>query len=406
MPTTPAPTAASVGTFRFILQELKPRGKFLTPFNVISIPVIFAGVIILIYRFIYGLGPVTNLSQDFPWGIWKGFNVIAGVALAGGAYLVTFVVYVMNVEKYKPIARVSVLNGMLAYMFYAFALIFELGRPWKIINPIIGNSFGYNSVLFLVAWHFLLYIIAQFVEFSPAVAEWLQKKKAAKALKALTLGAVIFGVTLSILHQSGLGALFLLAKSKIHPLWYTEFIPILFFASSIFAGLSMVILEGTLSRRFLRDHINEATHSFDDMIIGLSKGAAISMFVYYFFKLVVFLHEGHWIYLATGWGLWYSFEVVGLVLVPCVLFAVGARNRNLTIIRWAAAMALIGIVLNRLNISLIAYNWSAPVHYVPTWMEVVVSASIIFVEIWVFRWIVTRMPVYPNNLKMAAKPGT
>ena len=403
MPTTPASSAASVGTFRFILQELKPRGKFLTPFNVISIPVIVVGVIILVYRFIFGLGPVTNLSQDFPWGIWKGFNVIAGVALAGGAYLVTFVVYVMNVEKYKPIARVSVLNGMLAYMFYAGALIFELGRPWKIINPIIGNSFGFNSVLFLVAWHFLLYMIAQLVEFSPAVAEWLQKKKAAKALKALTLGAVIFGVTLSILHQSGLGALFLLAKSKIHPLWYTEFIPILFFASSIFAGLSMVILEGTLSRRFLKDHINPATHNFEDMILGLSKGAAISMFVYYFFKLVVFLHEGHWIYLGTGWGLWYLLEVVGLVLVPCVLFAVGARNRNLTIIRWAAVLALIGVVVNRLNISLIAYNWYVPVRYVPTWMEVVVSLMIIFVEIWVFRWIVTRMPVYPNNLKVATK---
>ncbi len=382
---------------RFILEELKPRGPYLTVFNVISIPVILAGLVILYFRFTRGLGAVTNLSQDFPWGIWKGFNVVTGVAFAGGAYVITFVAHVMDVEKYKPIVRVTVLNGLLAYMFYAGALILELGRPWNILNPIIGNSFGYNSVLFLVAWHFLLYMITEAIEFSPAVAEWLNRPKARRVLSAMTLGAVIFGVTLSSLHQSGLGALFLLAKSKIHPLWYTEFLPILFFVSSIFAGLSMVILEGTISRRVFKDQLADTSRSFDEIIVGLARGAAVTMFAYYFFKLLVFLHEGQWIYLASSWGAWYMFEVIGLVLVPCFMFAVGARQRNLGVIRFAAILTIVGIIVNRLNVTIIAFNWRAPVHYYPTWMEVVVSLMIIFVEIWVFRFMVTRMPVYKRG---------
>lgn len=230
---------------RFVLQELKPRGKMLTPFNIISVPVILLGLGILVVRFTKGLGAVTNLSQADPWGLWIGFDVVTGVAFAGGAYVITFVVYVMRVEKYHAIVRVTVLNGLLAYVFYAGALVLDLGRPWNIINPIIGNSFGYNSVLFLVAWHFLLYMMAEAIEFSPVVAEWLGLWRARRILAGMTLGAVIFGITLSTLHQSGLGALFLMAKPKIHPLWYTEFIPIFSRHLASVARISRIIGRST-----------------------------------------------------------------------------------------------------------------------------------------------------------------
>ena len=141
---------------KFIISEIKPRPPYFTPFNVITIPIILVGLVILVQRFTQGLGAVTNLSQEFPWGFWIGFDVVTGVALAGGAYVITFIVYVMRVEKYHPIVNVTVLNGFLAYVFYAGALVLDLGRPWNIINPIIGNSFGFNSVMFLVAWHFLI----------------------------------------------------------------------------------------------------------------------------------------------------------------------------------------------------------------------------------------------------------
>lgn len=380
---------------KFFRNELKPRGKWLTPFNVISIPIILLGIAILYVRFTQGLGSVTNLSQQFPWGFWIGFDVVTGVAFAGGAYVITFVVYVMRVEKYHSIVRVTVLNGLLAYIFYAGALVLDLGRPWHIINPIIGNSFGFNSVLFLVSWHFLLYMIAEFVEFSPVIAEWAHWAKVRKFVSALTLGAVIFGITLSMLHQSGLGALFLMAKPKIHPLWYSEFIPLLFFVSSIFAGLSMIIFEGTISHKVFKNLIGEKSHhSYEEIILGLGKGAAIAMFVYYFFLALIFIHQQHWTLINDFWGYWYLFEVIGFVLIPCFMFAYAAKNRSIGIIKVASILALIGIILNRLNISVIAFNWDAINKYYPSWQEIVVTLMVIFSEIWVFRWIVVRMPVF------------
>jgi Ni/Fe-hydrogenase subunit HybB-like protein len=394
-----ATVSGEFGRFvRFLIQEFKPRGKWLTPFNVISIPVILAGLVILYFRFVYGLGSVTNLSQEFPWGFWIGFDVVTGVAFAGGAYVITFVVYVMKVEKYHSIVRVTVLNGLLAYIFYAGALVLDLGRPWHIINPIIGNSFGFSSVLFLVSWHFLIYMIAEFVEFSPVIAEWLKWEKIGKFVKSLTLGAVILGISLSMLHQSGLGALFLMAKPKIHPLWYSEFIPILFFVSSIYAGLAMIIFEGTISHRIFKDLIDpKSHHSFNDIIFGLAKGAAITMFVYYFFKALLFIHGKQWEIVNDAWGYWFLVEVVGFVLIPGFMFAVGFRHRSINIIKMASIMALIGILLNRLNISIISFNWYSEAHYIPSWQEIVVTLMVIFSEIWVFRWIVTRMPVFKSD---------
>lgn len=378
----------------FFLHELKPKGKILTPFNVVSAVVMLLGAVLLTIRFTKGLGSITNLSQDYPWGLWIGFDVITGVAFADGAYVLTFMVYILGQRKYHPIVRVTVLNGFLAYVFYAGALLLDLGRPWHVINPIIGNSFGVSSVLFLVAWHFLLYMIAEFIEFSPAVAEWLGLRRIRKLLGSLTLGAVIFGITLSTLHQSGLGALYLMAKGKIHPLWYSEFIPILFFVSSIFAGLSMVIFEGTISHKVFRNRMSpEMLWSHDDIVTGLARTCAGTMFVYLFLKALVFIHGRHWSLIATPMGGWFLVEVIGFVLIPCLLFVRGVVKGNLPIIRVAAIMTLVGIVLNRLNVSIIAFKWYEPVRYFPSWMEIEVTLAVIFAEIWVFRWVVNRMPV-------------
>jgi Ni/Fe-hydrogenase subunit HybB-like protein len=393
MSTTALAETRPLNLLQFLRQELKPKAPFLTPFNVISIPIILVGLVILAIRFTRGLGSVTNLNQEFPWGFWIGFDVVTGVALAGGAYVITFVVYVLKVERYHPIVRVTVLNGFLAYLFYAGGLFLDLGKPWHIINPMIGNSFGYNSVLFLVAWHFALYMTAELIEFSPAIAEWLGARRMRRFLQSITVGTVIAGFTISTLHQAGLGALYLMAKGKIHPLWYTEFMPVLFFVSSIFAGISMIIVEGTLSHRVLKDHMDAEHGEFDKLIFGLAKGAALTMFAYYFFKSLIFIHEHHWNLMGDRWGNLYLFEIIGLTLVPCFMFAYGIRNRSLGVVRAAAMLAIIGVILNRLNISLIAFNWFSPNHYVPSWQEVWVTAMIISCEIWVFRWVVMRMPV-------------
>lgn len=384
--------------WKFLAEELKPKGKLFTPFNLISIPVIILGIILIIIRFANGLGAVTNLTQEVPWGLWKGFNVVTGVAFAGGAYVITFMVYILNMKKYKSIVRATVLNGFLAYLFYAGALVLDLGRPLSIINPIIGNDFGVSSVLFLVAWHFLLYMVAQLIEFSPAVAEWIGARRAHKILSGMTLAAVIFGITLSTLHQSGLGALFLMAREKIHPLWYSEWIPILFFVSSIFAGLSMVIFEGSISYKVFSGQINEKNKKAHRGILhGLSKICTLTLFVYLFLQILNFVHLKNWEYLNTRMGHWYLFEIIGFVLLPMILFFYSYRRQNILLIRTAAILTIIGIIINRLNISIIGFQWDAAQQYYPTWKEFVVSLTIIFVEIWIFRWIIRRLPVLRDS---------
>lgn len=386
------------GFLKFILHELKPKGKIITPFNVISGITILMAAGILINRFSNGLGSVIHASQEMPWGLWINFNVITGVAFAGGAFVVTFMVYILGLEKYRPIVRATVLYALLAYMFYAGALLLDLGRPWKVINPIIGNSFGISSVLFLVAWHFILYMGALFIEFCPAITEWAGWKRYRQFFVSLTLAVVIFGIALSTLHQSGLGALFLMAKPKIHPLWYSEFIPILFFISSIFAGLSLVIVMETINQRVFRNGMSFVfKSSHRNIVLSLARTCAVTIFVYFFMTVLVFLHGKNYTYLNTPWGYWYLVEVIGFVLIPCIIFLAGYRYRNLTFIRTAAVMAIVGIILNRLNISTIAFQWyDNTIHY-PTWMEIVVSAAVIFTQLLVFRWIVRRMPVYRES---------
>jgi Ni/Fe-hydrogenase subunit HybB-like protein len=380
--------------WQFFISELKPKGKLMTPFNLISIPVMILGFILIVIRFWKGLGAVTNLTQEVPWGLWIGFDVVTGVAFAGGAYVLTFMVYILNMQKYHSIVRITVLNGFLAYVFYAGALLLDLGRPWNVINPIIGNSFGTSSVLFLVAWHFLLYMIAQLIEFSPAIAEWLGARRARKILSGMTIAAVIFGITLSTLHQSGLGALYLMAKDKIHPLWYSEFIPVLFFVSSIFAGLSMVIFEGSISHRVFFDQISEKNHrAHNGIITGLSKICAVTMFAYFFLQLLVFVHGGRWELLNTPMGYWYILEMTGFVLLPMALYFYSYRRHNVSLIKVAAVLTMLGVILNRLNVTVIGFKWAASVRYIPTWMELVVTLAVIFTEIWIFRWVINRMPV-------------
>jgi Ni/Fe-hydrogenase subunit HybB-like protein len=303
-------------------------------------------------------------------------------------------VYILNMKKYHSIVRITVLNGFLAYVFYAGALLLDLGRPWNVVNPIIGNSFGTSSVLFLVAWHFLLYMIAQLIEFSPAIAEWLGARRARKILSGMTVAAVIFGITLSTLHQSGLGALYLMAKEKIHPLWYSEFLPIMFFVSSIFAGLSMVIFEGSISHRVFAEHISEENHHAEKgIIIGLSKICTGTMFAYFFLQMLVFIHDQNYALLNTPMGYWYLMEMLGFVLLPMILYFISYRKRNVTLVKIASVMTMIGIILNRLNVTVIGFKWNAQVHYYPSWMEIAVTLAVIFTEIWIFRWIVNRLPV-------------
>lgn len=376
-------------------ETITVKRPFLTPFNIAAGIIVFTGIVITILRFTGGLAAVTNLSDYNPWGIWIGFDLLVGVALAAGGYVTAAAVYIFGVKKYHSAVRPAVLTGFLGYTLVVLALHYDVGRPWRLPYPFIMQQ-GTTSVLFEVAACVALYLTVLFLEFSPAALEWLGWKKARNLAVRLTMLLTIFGVVLSTLHQSSLGALYLIAPSKLHPLWYSGYLPVFFFVSSIIAGLSMVIFEGALSHRFF-SHRMDATHlkEKNEVALGFGKAASLVLAGYFIIKVIGISAGNNWHLLNTPYGYWFLVELLGFVALPCFLYAIGSRERNVRLIRWTAAWTVLGIVLNRLNVSLIAFNWHLPAaeRYVPHWMEICISVFIVTLGILVFRFIVTRMPI-------------
>jgi Ni/Fe-hydrogenase subunit HybB-like protein len=379
-----------------LLLGLTPRDyvrSLMTPGTLLAGLILVIGVPLIVYRFAFGLAATTNLSQANPWGIWIGIDVLSGVALAAGGYTLSAAVYIFGLKDYQAVVRPALLTGFLGYLFAVIGLMVDLGRPWNLPVPLV-YSYGTTSVMFEVAWCVALYTMVLGMEFTPALFEWLGLNKARQAVLKLTIGATVLGVLLSTLHQSSLGALFLMAPTKLHPLWYSPFVPIFFFVSSIIAGLSMVIVESRLSHKAFRSRIDPHHEpQLDRITLGLGRAAAIVLFSYFFIKLQGVAQGGHWHLLATGWGAWFLFEIVGFVLVPCLLLAHGVRNAKLALVRWTAGWVVLGVVVNRLNVSVIAMNWNAEELYIPSAAEIITSLTIITIGVLTFRWIVNRMPI-------------
>lgn len=367
----------------------------MTPFNLVAGLILVIGGVITILRFTGGLAAVTHLSDDNPWGIWIGFDLLCGVALAAGGYVTSAAVYIFGMKRYHSAVRPAILTGFLGYALVVFALHYDVGRPWRLPYPFIVQQ-GTTSLLFEVGACVALYLTVLFIEFTPAALEWLGLKRARKIVVRLTMLLTIFGVVLSTLHQSSLGALYLIAPSKLHPLWYSTYLPVFFFVSSIIAGLSMVIFESSLSHRYFADKM-DATHLAENeqVTLGFGKAASLILAGYFTIKIIGISIADNWHYLATGYGAWFLVEMIGFVALPCLMYAIGVREKNLKLIRWTAGWTVLGIVLNRFNISLIAFNWQLPAaqRYVPHWMEIMISVFIVTVGILVFRFIVTRMPI-------------
>ncbi len=367
-----------------------------TPFNVVTGSIIVMGIVISILRFTTGLGSVTNLTNDNPWGLWIGFDLLVGVALAAGGYVTSAAVYLFGMKKYHSAVRPAILTGFLGYALVVFALHYDVGRPWRLPYPFLVQQ-GTTSLLFEVAACVALYLTVLFLEFVPAAMEWLGLKKLRALLLKLTLLLTIFGVVLSTLHQSSLGALFLIAPSKLHPLWYSPYLPVYFFISSIIAGLSMVIFESTLSHHYFSDKMDKVHRNENrGVTLGFGKAASLVLAGYFTIKVMGIASGNHWHLLGTPYGLWFLVELIGFVALPSFFYAIGVRNKDVNLIKWTAAWSVIGIVINRLNVSLIAFNWYLPAsrRYFPHWMEIAISIFIVTVGIVVFRFIVTRMPIF------------
>jgi Ni/Fe-hydrogenase subunit HybB-like protein len=364
----------------------------ITPLNIAAGLVVAAGLYLILMRFLFGLSEVTEGSNEQPWGLFLSWGLFSGVPFSASGFVVGTAVYIFGLKKYQPIVKNAILLGLLGYLFAVIFLMIDLGRPWRIYYPMI-ISFGTASVMFLVAWHVALYLTVQVMEFSPSALAWLGMRKVRKLVTGMTLGLTIFGVMLSTLHQSALSAMFLLAPGKLHPLWYTSYLPWLAFISAVGAALALVIVVSKLTQVFMKNSADSHyLSSLDGITLGLGKAASFVLFTYVGLRLISVTHEGAWGYLNTSFGHWFLVEITILGILP-ILFFYGVQKRNIGLIQFTAVLTMVGIILNRFNISLIAFNWQLPNRELFFWKEAVVVAAVVIIEVLLYRWIVNRMPV-------------
>lgn len=366
---------------------------FRNPVNWLMIAIFAIGVPLILQRYIYGLNAVTHGSNDYPWGLFLGFGLFGMVPLSASGFMLGTTVELFGRKDFHPIERLALLNGLLGYFFAVLFLEVDLGMPWRLPYPMFV-SLGPAAVLFLVAWHVATYLSVQVAEVLPAFFEWIGWLKGKRFIRSMVLGLTVAGIILSTLHQGALGALFTYAPSKVHPLWLSaNFQWIHFFCSSIFAGLSMIIVSSTLIRNFAGWRCDdEFKNSLDDITIKLGKGCSLAMITYLVIKIVAVAHDQEWAYLLTGWGSYYMLELGVGVILPMFMFAVAARNNVAGLARAAAWIAVLGIVWNRLNTALICFNWQL-YQEIPHWKEVWITVTIYALYFLTYRFIVYRLPI-------------
>jgi Ni/Fe-hydrogenase subunit HybB-like protein len=357
-----------------------------------------AGFVAAIIRYTRGLGAATNLNDATPWGLWVGFDVIGGVALAAGGFTLAATVYIFHLEKYRPLLRPAILTAFLGYVAVIVGLLVDLGRPWNIWRVTI--FWQHHSVLFEVAWCVMLYTTVLGLEFLPTSLEHPIFKSqlfqtVTRWLKRLTLPLVILGITLSTLHQSSLGSLLLIAPFRVHELWYSPILPVLFFVSAVALGLMMVTLEGFFSAFVYRRRIEL------DLFSGLGKAAAVILWAF----LAIRIGDLFWRGILPGAidGSWQSVlflaEISISTLIPAILLSIPASRNSLYGLGTASVLTVSGMVLYRLSVSGITVARPAGVSYFPSWVEFAVSIGIVCGAVLVFMFFAENLKVFgPETL--------
>jgi len=352
--------------------------------------IIAAGLVSTVIRFGWGLGASTHLSDQAPWGLWVAFDVVCGVGLAAGGFVVAASVYLFNLERYRPVLRPAILTAFLGYILVMFGLMFDLGRPWNIWHVII--MWNPHSVMFEVGWCVILYSTVLALEFSPIVFEKLNFERPQKILHTITIPLVILGVILSTLHQSSLGSLFLIIPEKIYPLWYSSNLPYLFFTSAVAVGPAMVIIESFLSSRAFHREIE--VH----ILSQIAKVTVVALAVYLVLKIedINSMKLWHYVFTPNFEGMMYWAEIGMGVILPAGLL-VNMRVRTSTKGLFISALLVVmGFVFNRLNIAITAVERSSGVNYFPSLTEVSITLMIVALGFAIFRLAVKYLPILPE----------
>jgi Ni/Fe-hydrogenase subunit HybB-like protein/Fe-S-cluster-containing dehydrogenase component len=390
-------------------EPMPVRHKLLTPGVFVLLAVALTGLTFGLKRFVFGLAAATNLDQQHPWGLWIGIDVATGVALAAGGFTSAFLAHVLHRERYHAIARPALLTAMLGYTFVVIGLQADLGRYYNVWHPLI--MWQGNSVLFEVGICVMCYLTVLYLEFAPIACERLMAEKrrfprlarlarfAYGKLDKIMFALVIAGCMLSCLHQSSLGNLMVIAPSKLHPLWWTPFSPLLFLLSAIAVGFPMVIWEALFASWSL-----ELKPEMD--VLGpLARFVPFTLGVYLAAKIADMIWRGTYVYLGEGslQSTCWLLEMAGGVVIPMVMFASRRVRRSPRLLMVAATLVVLGVLFNRVNVFLIGYQPPyATRPYFPAFGEFAVTAGLIATLMLCYRAIVTYLPVISQPKVQAA----
>ncbi len=352
--------------------------------------ILMLGAISAAARLFFGLGATTNLNDAYPWGLWISFDILSGVALAGGGFTMAAAIYIINLKKFEPLLRPAKLSAFIGYLVFVVGLFFDLGQPWRIWHPMV--MWNPHSVLFEVSWCVMLYTTVLGVDiFIMALERW-QKQDWVAFFRNIYLVLVVAGVMLSTLHQSSLGALYLLMPEKMSDLWASRAIGPLFFTSAVIGGMSVVTLESLISSWAYqrKPELN--------LLSSFSKGLGIALLVYFAMKVTDLYARG-----ATVWTLdkphfFFYLELFGTVALPAILLSFTEVRNSIKGLYWASGLAAFGVVLNRFNVSLTSYGGYRDFSYFPSAIEIIITLALIAGGILIFDLGTRYLPVYKSEL--------
>ena len=367
-----------------------PKYHF-TFWKAIFLLIMAAGVYATWLRFARGLGASTNLSDQFPWGLWIGFDVMCGVMLAAGGFTLTAAVEIFNIERWHSIMRPTILTAFMGYLLVCAALMYDLGLPWNIWHPLIMRN--PHSVMFEVAYCVMLYTTVLALEFSPIVFEKLGWKKPLAIVRRLMLVFVILGVLLSTLHQSSLGTLYLIMPNKLHPFWYSPLLPVFFYISAIAVGLAMIIFESSMSSKYFGREIELP------ILRDLGRVLVLVLSIYGILRFQDLYHRGvlHLVFISGYEQRFFLLEIFLSVLIPLGLLAVPKIRDSAQGLYFAAVFTLLGFVTNRLNVAITGVENAVGARYTPKWTEVVITAMFVALGFAIFGMVARYLPIFPEE---------
>ncbi|MCC6612839.1 MAG: polysulfide reductase NrfD [Anaerolineae bacterium] len=369
-----------------LLHELRTMPKFLY----VTAALTLLGLSVGLYRMIVGLGPTTNLSKAFPWGVWISFD-LATVALSGGAFTLAALVYVLQFEDLHSATRPTVLAGLLGYSSVMVILLFDLGRWDRFYNVFLHPNV--SSALLEVSWCITAYSLILIYELSPVLLEKTRFKWLLPTIKKYTVPIVIIGVTLSTMHQSSLGTMFIIMSPRLHPLWSSMLLPVFFLVSSLASGISLVIAGASVSYWLFGHSLKIKTMAKLSWFIPW----LLAFYVVIKFGELVITGEWDLLFSSGGYSLLFWGEIIFGALIPIGMFAFRQVRFSRVASLIGALFVMGGVILNRFDVTWFSI---APVQgetYTPHWMEIAILVGVAAGLVTVYSLVARYLPVYEET---------